>query len=108
MKQTSWPIRHFGWVVLGLAACSILIWWRFHTDINAARRRVSHGSVLIDTSCGLIEYQEAGAGVPLLSVHGSGGGFDQGMAFAAPLATRGVRVIAMSRFGYLRTPMPVD
>lgn len=46
--------------------------------------------------------------MPLLSVHGSGGGFDQGMAFAAPLATQGVRVIAMSRFGYLRTPMPAD
>ncbi len=46
--------------------------------------------------------------MPLLAVHGSGGGFDQGMAFAAPLATKGVRVIAMSRFGYLRTPMPAD
>lgn len=50
----------------------------------------------------------AGAGVPLLAVHGSGGGYDQGMAFAAPLAKRGIRVIAMSRFGYLRTPMPAD
>ena len=46
--------------------------------------------------------------MPLLAVHGSGGGFDQGMAFAAPLATMGVRIIAMSRFGYLRTPMPAD
>jgi 2-hydroxy-6-oxonona-2,4-dienedioate hydrolase len=63
---------------------------------------------LIDTRCGPIEYQEAGAGVPLLAVHGSGGGYDQGMAFAAPLAKRGIRAIAMSRFGYLRTPMPAD
>jgi pimeloyl-ACP methyl ester carboxylesterase len=30
------------------------------------------------------------------------------MAFALPLTTRGIRVIAMSRFGYLRTPMPSD
>ena len=96
------------WLALGLAAGSILIWQRFQTDINAARSRVSFGSVLIETLCGSIEYQEAGTGVPLLSVHGSGGGFDQGMAFAAPLATRGIRVIAMSRFGYLHTPMPVD
>jgi pimeloyl-ACP methyl ester carboxylesterase len=41
-------------------------------------------------------------------VHGSGGGHDQGMALAAPLAQQGVRVIAMSRFGYLRTPIPPD
>jgi 2-hydroxy-6-oxonona-2,4-dienedioate hydrolase len=30
------------------------------------------------------------------------------MAFAGALADHGVRVIAMSRFGYLRTPMPAD
>jgi 2-hydroxy-6-oxonona-2,4-dienedioate hydrolase len=30
------------------------------------------------------------------------------MAFARPLTKQGIRVIAMSRFGYLRTPMPVD
>ena len=41
-------------------------------------------------------------------VHGSGGGYDQGMAFAGALADYGIRVIAMSRFGYLRTPMPAD
>jgi pimeloyl-ACP methyl ester carboxylesterase len=63
---------------------------------------------MADTSCGPIEYQEAGTGMPLLMVHGSGGGHDQGMAFAGDLARRGVRVLAMSRFGYLRTPMPAD
>ncbi|MEP6969399.1 MAG: alpha/beta hydrolase [Betaproteobacteria bacterium] len=30
------------------------------------------------------------------------------MAFAGALASQGIRVIAMSRFGYLRTPMPAD
>ena len=63
---------------------------------------------MIDTRCGPIEVQQAGAGEPLLVVHGSGGGHDQGMAFAGSLAPRGIRVIAMSRFGYLRTPMPAD
>ncbi len=96
------------WLAFGLAAGSLLVWWSFQSDMDAARKRVNRGSVLIETRCGPIEYQEAGSGVPLLSVHGSGGGFDQGMAFAAPLATKGIRVIAMSRFGYLRTPMPVN
>jgi 2-hydroxy-6-oxonona-2,4-dienedioate hydrolase len=91
-----------------LATLALSIWWRFYTDIALARERVAQGSVLVATRCGPIEYQEAGSGVPLLAVHGSGGGYDQGMAFAGPLAQRGVRVIAMSRFGYLRTPMPAD
>jgi len=46
--------------------------------------------------------------VPLLAVHGSGGGHDQGTAFAGGLVSRGIRVIAMSRLGCLRTPMPAD
>ena len=76
--------------------------------MNRAFAHTAQGSVLLPTRCGPIEYQEAGTGVPLLAVHGSGGGHDQGMAFAAGLASRGIRVIAMSRFGYLRTPMPPD
>ena len=93
-------------LILGIAALSI--WWRFDSDIKRAGARVAHGSTLVATRCGPIEYQEAGSGVALLAVHGSGGGYDQGMAFAGGLAQRGIRVIAMSRFGYLRTPMPAD
>ena len=100
-------------VVLGALAVIVLgaalwVWQRFHNDLAAARARAAHGSVLAATRCGPIEYQEAGSGVPLLVVHGSGGGHDQGMAFERALAKQGIRVIAMSRFGYLRTPMPAD
>lgn len=49
------------------------------------------------TPCGPIEYQEAGTGVPLLAVHGTGSGYDQGMAFAGHLVQQGIWVIAMSR-----------
>jgi pimeloyl-ACP methyl ester carboxylesterase len=95
-------------MAFALAGVALLIRWRFDSDIDQAVARVAHGSALVATPCGLIEYQEAGSGLPLLAVHGSGGGFDQGMAFAGPLIEQGVRVIAMSRFGYLRTPMPAD
>ena len=86
----------------------LLIWWRFDNDLTTAGARAAQGGVLVATRCGAIEYQEAGTGAPLLMVHGSGGGHDQGMAFAGALAQQGIRVIAMSRFGYLRTPMPTD
>ena len=91
-----------------LPIAAFLIWWRFDQDIKLATTRAAQGSRLVATRCGPIEYQEAGTGVPLLMVHGSGGGHDQGMAFAGGLAQRGIQVIAMSRFGYLRTPMPAD
>jgi 2-hydroxy-6-oxonona-2,4-dienedioate hydrolase len=43
-----------------------------------------------------------------LVVHGAGGGFDQALDIAKPLVSQGVKVIAMSRFGYLRTPPAKD
>ena len=95
-------------VALALLSATLLVKWRFDSDMLRARTHAAQGSMLLATRCGPIEYQEAGTGVPLLAVHGSGGGYDQGMAFAGPLASRGIRVIAMSRFGYLRTPMPSD
>ena len=95
-------------VAIAIALSGSWIAWRFDRDIKAASAAAALGGVLIDTRCGPIEYQEAGTGVPLLMVHGSGGGHDQGIAFAGDLPQRGIRVIAMSRFGYLRTPMPAD
>ena len=96
--------------VIGLLflCAAALIGWRFKQDIALAAARAAQGGVLLATRCGPIEYQEAGTGRPLLVVHGSGGGHDQGMAFAGALAQHGIRVIAVSRFGYLRTPMPAD
>jgi len=91
-----------------ILAATAWITLRFRSDIELASVRALQGSVVGGTRCGPIEYQEAGTGLPLLMIHGSGGGHDQGIAFVGNLPQRGVRVIAMSRFGYLRTPMPVD
>ena len=91
-----------------LVVAASWIAWRFDSDIKAASAKAAVGSILVSTRCGPIEYQEAGTGTPLLMVHGSGGGHDQGMAFAGNLTKHGIRVIAVSRFGYLRTPMPAD
>ncbi|CAN5265349.1 alpha/beta hydrolase [soil metagenome] len=104
------PTRRFVLISLALAVlgAAVLLNWRFNIDMRRARAHAAQGSVLVATRCGPIEYQETGSGVPLLAVHGSGGGHDQGMAFAAGLAAHGIRVIAVSRFGYLRTPMPAD
>jgi pimeloyl-ACP methyl ester carboxylesterase len=99
-------------LLLGLAAATAaaggLTWRAFSQDLAATRARTRGRSAVIQTSAGALEYGEAGAGPPALMIHGTGGGFDQGLAFAAPLAARGWRVIAPSRFGYLRTDFPDD
>jgi pimeloyl-ACP methyl ester carboxylesterase len=55
-----------------------------------------------------MEYAVAGSGPALLMIHGTGGGFDQGLLFSKKIATDGVQVIAPSRFGYLRSSFPAD
>ena len=97
------------WIAtLCLLVAALVISSRFERDLAVAAERSAQGSRVADTRCGPIEYQVAGEGIPLLMIHGSGGGHDQGMAWAQPLLQHGVRVIAMSRFGYLRTPRPAD
>ena len=91
--------------VLGLGA-GALTYASYRHDVAEQRSRVARGSELVQTPCGPIEYASSGEGPAVLLVHGAGGGFDQGLGIARDLA--GFRVITMSRFGYLRTPLPKD
>lgn len=68
-----------------------------------------HGqSSVIATSVGALEYAVAGTGAPLMMIHGTGGGFDQGLLFASKVRGLGFQIVAPSRFGYLRSAFPDD
>lgn len=54
-----------------------------------------------DTAFGRIEYLDRGAGAPVLVLHGSPGGHDQGALMAEFLVQAGLRAIVPSRPGYL-------
>jgi pimeloyl-ACP methyl ester carboxylesterase len=96
-------------VVLGLVvALTAFIYVSYRRDMKVANARVDSGSSLVSTACGQIEYASVGTGLPVLVIHGTGGGFDQGLEFARPLVEHGFKVIAPSRFGYLRTHLPQD
>lgn len=98
-------------LILVLAVVAVVLGapvYFYQLDIQQARQRTSTGSQIAETACGRIEYAVAGNGPPLLIAHGAGGGFDQGMHFSKRLVDNGFRVIAVSRFGYLRTPLPAD
>ena len=81
------------------------IYRHYRQDMDQAYRRVSSDSKIIQTVCGPIEYTEFGEGYPVLIIHGSGGGYDQGKYFAGLIGGE-FRWIAPSRFGFLGTPAP--
>jgi pimeloyl-ACP methyl ester carboxylesterase len=59
----------------------------------------------VTTASGPIEYAERGRGEPILAIHGTLGGWDQGLVAAEYLRVNGFRIIAPSRPGYLGTPL---
>lgn len=95
-----------GFVVI-IGGLGLFVYARFRHDMGEARERIAQGSLIADTACGVMEYADEGSGLPVLVIHGSGGGYDQGLLLGRPLGDD-VRLIAPSRFGYLNTPYPAD
>jgi len=86
---------------------SVSVVAQYQREMGAAREQVdSLGSQVTETDCGLIEYARVGEGYPVLVVHGALGGFDQGLLTASSIIDAGFQAIAISRFGYLRSPIP--
>ncbi|HYI81028.1 MAG TPA: alpha/beta fold hydrolase [Thermoleophilaceae bacterium] len=59
----------------------------------------------IETALGPVEVERAGEGPPVLVVHGTPGGSDQGLAMGRFLVDAGFETIAPSRPGYLGTAL---
>ena len=95
--------------VLGAAASAagIVAYVRYRKEIRAVRDAVDRNSSIAETAAGDIEYAEAGEGDPMLVIHGAGGGYDQGLLIGSDFG-EDYRIIAPSRFGYLKTPVPED
>jgi 2-hydroxy-6-oxonona-2,4-dienedioate hydrolase len=89
--------------LLVLLAAALWTALAFRRDMQAAYARIEGRSQLLQTPLGDIEWRDGGQGPPVLVVHGSGGGFDQGELLARTLLPPGWRWIAPSRCGYLRS-----
>jgi pimeloyl-ACP methyl ester carboxylesterase len=72
---------------------------------GAAIDRLEAGSRVVATARGPVEYAEFGSGSVVLALHGRPGGYDQGLVMARRLGEDLARWIAVSRPGYLRTPL---
>jgi pimeloyl-ACP methyl ester carboxylesterase len=103
---------HRNFYLLGILVITIVIGivtivTRYLREINTAGETLNNlGSQVIETDCGPIEYARVGEGAPVLVVHGTMGGFDAGLMLAKPVIDAGYQVISVSRFGFLRSPLP--
>ena len=103
MPRRKWPL-----IAAVVAIGAIAVTLPFRADLRAARDRLEGRSAIMRTPAGEMEYAVASSGQPLLMIHGTGGGFDQGLLFSEKLSRNGIQVIAPSRFGYLRSSFPPD
>jgi pimeloyl-ACP methyl ester carboxylesterase len=78
---------------------------RFQRWKQQQRQRLVSESHLLETTSGTVEYQMEGVGQVVLMLHGSPGGYDQGLAVARFLGLKGFTLLALSRPGYRRTPL---
>ncbi len=91
------------WSIAALLVAVAALATLFLMDMRAAYQRIQGHSTVLSSPWGDIEYVRGGAGAPVLVIHGSGGGFDQGELLAHAVLGEGYSWIAPSRFGYLRS-----
>ena len=96
-------------LLVGLVVFVAVTYSRFREDVQLNSERLLSGSDIASTEeFGDIEYAVQGEGLPVLLVHGAGGGYDQGLLIGENYVGPGHRFIAPSRFGYLRSSIPED
>jgi pimeloyl-ACP methyl ester carboxylesterase len=95
------------WTATALLLTAVVVVALFARDMRRAYAQIEGRSRVVESPFGVIEYTDRGRGLPVLVIHGSGGGFDQGELLARAAlgdeAERAFRLITPSRFGYLRS-----
>jgi len=70
------------WLAVGAGLLAVGSVAAYSRDMRRAYERTRGASIVVPSPFGDIEFAEGGAGPPVLVVHGSGGGFDQGQLLA--------------------------
>jgi pimeloyl-ACP methyl ester carboxylesterase len=108
MKVQGWGSLLSGALTGVAGAYTLKQYLRFRRETADVSGRLHAGSRVVDTRSGPVEVAVRGRGEkPVLMIHGAGGGYDQALYFSGFLDDS-YRQIAVSRFGYLRTPLPAD
>ncbi len=100
--------RWIGAAGIGAAALTALIAIAAERAVTERKASLASVSQQVETRHGTLQYAAWGAGPPVIVLHGAGGGFDQGRLLAQAVGGKGLRWIAISRFGYLGSDLPED
>ena len=95
--------RPLGGLALAIMAVLVAASAAYFRDMNRAYERVRAQGSVIASPYGNIEYTAGGSGPPVLVIHGSGGGYDQGELMVRAVLGDRFHWVAPSRFGYLRS-----
>ncbi len=96
-------IKILRWIGIGFILVIVLVSAVYFLDMRRAYERISAKSTVIPSTFGDIEYTEGGTGPPVLVIHGSGGGYDEGELLVQAVLGDQFHWITPSRFGYLRS-----
>ena len=91
---------------IGIIAIFLITQYKeFSKDKLEQIEKINKNSLTAEVDGEIIEYSIKGEGQPVLMIHGAGGGYDQGLLLADRFLPKGNMIIAVSRFGYLNTPL---
>ena len=93
------PRRTLAWISIGFIAVLLSVTAAYQWDMHLAYDRVRAKGAVIASPDRDIQYTEGGSGPPVLVIHGSGGGYDQGELMARAVLGHRSHWIAPSRFG---------
>lgn len=97
------PKRTLRWIAIACVGVLLAVFAAYQWDMHRAYKRVQGKGAVLASPYGDIEYTQGESGPPVLVVHGSGGGYDQGELMVRALLGDQFHWIAPSRFGYLRS-----
>jgi pimeloyl-ACP methyl ester carboxylesterase len=102
-----WTLRIGGGLLALVLLTLTVLFLAYSMWISGLTDTLTKGSQIAHMPLGDIEYAVIGEGEPRLVIHGMPGGYDQGLLLhrAFPEHFDGMQTIAISRPGYLRTPV---
>jgi hypothetical protein len=84
------------WFLLASLGIGIVIAIWFGRNTRLAYARISGNSTIVPSPLGDIEFKRGGTCVPVLVIHGSGGGYDQGELIAKTMISPGLRPLDLA------------
>ena len=110
-REGKTKIRNVILIIAAVIICAIVLlvgltYPEYHDAMTETQQQLNANSHILETEYGDIEYSVQGEGTPVLMIHGAGGGYDQGLWLGKVFFGNDYRFISVSRYGYLRTPVP--